>query len=190
MDTVDVEVHILPKFGAPNFSLTAKQLGARLSPSGRLPGHVGQPSDVWEVVRLVDGRATLDPQEVAQTDKCNFVKALSIRVDFGLEYFIASELQSNINIAANESEKLPHSAAIEDQTARQGTLRAIRQRDYDVGVGYQKRPDEWAANTAKTDVAICPRYQERDRRTRVRLASSARVSFETGGLQLGELGLS
>ncbi len=53
MDMVDVEVHILPKFGAPNFSLTAKQLGTRLAPSGRGAGHAGQPGAVWEVVRLV-----------------------------------------------------------------------------------------------------------------------------------------
>jgi hypothetical protein len=112
MDMVDVEVHILPKFGAPDFSLMAKQLGARLSPLGRLPGHVGQPSDVWEVVRLVDGRATLDPQEVAQIGKCNFVKALSIRIDFGLEYFIASELQTNINNAPNLQAKNFHTALL------------------------------------------------------------------------------
>ena len=53
MDVVDVEVHILPRFGAPNFGLAAKQLGARLAPSGRVAGHWGQPGAVWEVVRLV-----------------------------------------------------------------------------------------------------------------------------------------
>jgi hypothetical protein len=101
MDMVDVEVHILPRFGAPDFSLTAKQLGARLAPLGRVAGHGGQPGEVWEVVRLVNGKVKLDPQDVAQTGKCNFVNALAIRVDFALEYFIASDLQNNISNAPN-----------------------------------------------------------------------------------------
>jgi len=30
MDMVDVEVHIVPKFGLPDFSLTGTQIGRRL----------------------------------------------------------------------------------------------------------------------------------------------------------------
>jgi hypothetical protein len=105
MDMVDVEVHIIPKFGAPNFSLTAKQLGARLAPSGRVAGRGSQPGEVWEVVRLVDGKVALDPQDVAQKGKCNFVKALGIRVDFKLEYFISSDLQNSISNAPDPQTK-------------------------------------------------------------------------------------
>jgi hypothetical protein len=100
MADVDVEVHI-PKFGAPDFSLTARQLGQSSRPSG----HAGASSDVWELVRLVNGKVTLDPQDVDQIGKCYFVKDLSIRVDFGLEYFIAKDLQDNITNAANAGDK-------------------------------------------------------------------------------------
>jgi hypothetical protein len=100
MAGVDVEVHI-PKFGAPDFSSTARQLGQSSRPSSR--GRVS--SDVWELVRLVNGKVSLDPQTVAQVGKCNFVKDLSVRVDFGLEYFVAKELQDNINSAANAGDK-------------------------------------------------------------------------------------
>jgi hypothetical protein len=96
MANVDVEVHI-PKFGAPDFSMTAKQLGQSSRPSGR-----GASSDVWELVRLVNGMVSLDPQDVAQVGKCGFVKDLSVRVNFGLEYFVAKDLQDNISNAANK----------------------------------------------------------------------------------------
>jgi hypothetical protein len=94
MDRVNVEVHT-PKFGPPDFSLTARELGQRLRP----PGQGGRPSDIWEIVRLVNGKVSLNPQDVAQISGCNFVKALSICVDFGLEYFVAKDLQDNIENA-------------------------------------------------------------------------------------------
>ncbi|MEN3364024.1 MAG: hypothetical protein V7606_1298 [Burkholderiales bacterium] len=100
MAGVDVDVHI-PKFGAPDFSLTARQLGQNSRPSG----HGSASSDVWELVRLVNGKVALDPQDVAQVGKCNFVKDLSVRVDFGLEYFVAKELQDNITNAAQAGDK-------------------------------------------------------------------------------------
>ena len=97
---VDVDVHI-PKFGAPDFGLTAKQIGQNSRPSG----HGGASSDVWELVRLVNGKVSLDPQTVAQVGKCNFVKDLTVRIDFGLEYFIAKDLQDNIDNAAQAGDK-------------------------------------------------------------------------------------
>jgi hypothetical protein len=95
MAPVDVEVRI-PKLGPPDFSLTATLLGQRSGP----PGHGGRP-DVWEMVRLTNGKVSLDPQDIAQIGRCNFVKNLFIRIDFGLEYFVASDLRDNINNAAN-----------------------------------------------------------------------------------------
>jgi len=43
MDMVDVEVHIVPKFGLPDFSLTGTQIGRRL----RSAGFRGRPGDVF-----------------------------------------------------------------------------------------------------------------------------------------------
>jgi hypothetical protein len=100
MDRVNVEVHT-PKFGTPDFSLTARELGQRMQPSG----HGSRPSDIWEIVRLVNGKVSLNPQDVAQIGSCNFVKALSIRVDFGLEYFVARDLQDNIQNAMQSQDK-------------------------------------------------------------------------------------
>jgi hypothetical protein len=90
---VDVTVH-LPKIGSPNFSHTARQLGQISRAGSRL-------TDVWELVRLIDGKVSLDPQEVAQIDACRFVKDLHIHVRFGLEYFVASDLQNNVTNAKN-----------------------------------------------------------------------------------------
>jgi hypothetical protein len=95
MANVDVSVYI-PKFGAPDTSQTAKQLGQGAQPSGR-----GGGSDVWELVRLFNGRVTLNPQDVAQIGKCSFVDKLTIRVDFDLQYCIAKDLEDNITSAAN-----------------------------------------------------------------------------------------
>jgi hypothetical protein len=91
---VDVEVH-LPKFGTPDFSFTARELGQRF----QRPGHGNPPNDVWEIVHLVNGKVSLDPQNVAQIGACYYVSDLFIRVDFGLEYFIASDLKANKNNA-------------------------------------------------------------------------------------------
>lgn len=53
------------------------------------------------MVGLVNGKVSLDPQDVAQIGRCNFVKDLSIRVDFDLVYFVARDLKDNLNNAAN-----------------------------------------------------------------------------------------
>jgi hypothetical protein len=53
------------------------------------------------MVGLVNGKVSLDPQDVAQIGRCFFVKDLSIRVAFGLEYFVARDLQDNIINAVN-----------------------------------------------------------------------------------------
>jgi hypothetical protein len=90
---VDVTVDI-PKLGSPDVSLTARELGQRSRPSG----HGTRASDVWEIVRL-DGKPSLDPQEVAQIGKCRFVKNLSVNVPFTLEYFVAKDLQDNVDNA-------------------------------------------------------------------------------------------
>jgi hypothetical protein len=91
---VDVKVDI-PKLGSPDLSLTAKELGQRSRPSGR----GSRPSDVWEVVRLIDGKTSLDPQDVAKVGKCSFVKDLTVNVQFALEFFVAKELQDNADNA-------------------------------------------------------------------------------------------
>lgn len=98
---MDVQVHI-PKLGAPDLSLTASQLGGHSRP----PGYSGRPCDVWELVRLFNGRASLKPQDyVGQIGGCNFVKDLSIRVDLDLEYYVAKELQDNMTKANNAGDK-------------------------------------------------------------------------------------
>jgi hypothetical protein len=102
MASVDVEVHI-PKLGMPDFSWTARQLGQRSRPGNARPGD--RPSDVWELVRLVEGKVSLDRQRVEQIHGCNFVKDLFIRIDFGLEYFVARDLQDGINKAEEAGDK-------------------------------------------------------------------------------------
>ena len=109
MDMVDVEVHIVPKFGLPDFSLTGTQIGRRL----RSAGFRGRPGDVWEVVRLVNGKTTLPRSDVGQKGRCRFVQALFIRVNFALEYFIASELQNNISDATDPTVKRVHRAILQ-----------------------------------------------------------------------------
>jgi hypothetical protein len=93
---IDVKVDI-PKLGSPDLSLTAKELGQRSRPSG----HGSRASDVWEIVRLINGTSALDPQDVATVGKCSFVKDLSVNVHFDLEFFVAKELQDNVDNATN-----------------------------------------------------------------------------------------
>jgi|SRR5215510_5726617 len=87
MASVDVEVHITPIFkrDLPNDTLTAKQLG------------------LWEKVRLVSRKTDIKRQEVGQIGDCSFVKDLFVRIDFDLEYFIASDFKTNIIDATNNT---------------------------------------------------------------------------------------
>jgi hypothetical protein len=86
---VDVEVNITPTFKEklPDETFTAKQLG------------------VWEMVRLVSRKPDLKRQEVAPIGSCYFVKDLFVSIDFDLEYFIASDFNTNIINATNASNK-------------------------------------------------------------------------------------
>src|SRR4051794_34954512 len=77
MDSVDVEVHLPKWVGTPDVSRTAKEL------------------DAWELVSLTAKKLSLDPQEVAQNGRCNFVKELHLSVDFSLEYFVAKDFEDN-----------------------------------------------------------------------------------------------
>jgi hypothetical protein len=86
---VNVEVNITPTFKEklPDETSTAKQLG------------------VWEKVRLVSRTPDIKRQEVAEIGGCRFVKDVLVSVDFDLEYFIASDFNSNIIDATNASNK-------------------------------------------------------------------------------------
>src|SRR5262245_6657086 len=86
---VDVEVNITPTFKEkiPDETSTAKQLG------------------VWEMVRLVSRKTDIKRQEVAQVGGCYVVKDFFLSVDFDLQYFIASDFNTNIINATNASNK-------------------------------------------------------------------------------------
>src|SRR5215468_6673682 len=127
MSSLDVKVAI-PKFGQPDFSKTAKELG-----------------DVWESVSLV-GTVSLNPQDLGQTGSCWFVKDLLVSLDFRLDYFIAKEMDDNIKNAATVEEKNQH----------RGLLLRIRWHAHQHYEQFVKEITDWQAEIKADLLKILP----------------------------------
>jgi hypothetical protein len=91
MSNFSVSVNVPSKLGDPT-SKSKSKIGGQAH---------GVTVDTWEQVSL-SGKPAFAKQDVSKNGQCYFVKDLSIRVDFALEYFIAEELQNFIDDAVND----------------------------------------------------------------------------------------